>query len=160
MIGFTLLSLLPDLDVLAFRYGIPYEAPFGHRGAAHSLAAAVVVGLICAALLSWRGHSAFKSLVFCVVVLASHGALDALTDGGLGVALLWPHTDARIFWPWRPIPVAPIGAGMLSWRGAYVLAVEAVLFAPLWVYALWPRRAARRASGGLDEAVFRHRARL
>ena len=27
------LSILPDLDVLAFRFGIPYAAPFGHRGA-------------------------------------------------------------------------------------------------------------------------------
>ena len=29
-------SFLPDADVVAFKFGIPYEAPFGHRGASHS----------------------------------------------------------------------------------------------------------------------------
>lgn len=33
-------SVLPDLDVLAFRFGIPYAAEFGHRGVSHSLALA------------------------------------------------------------------------------------------------------------------------
>jgi inner membrane protein len=33
MVAFSALSLAPDLDVIAFRFGIPYSAPFGHRGA-------------------------------------------------------------------------------------------------------------------------------
>lgn len=32
------LAILPDIDVLAFRYGIPYGAFLGHRGFSHSLA--------------------------------------------------------------------------------------------------------------------------
>jgi hypothetical protein len=28
------LAMLPDIDVLAFRFGIPYGAVFGHRGLA------------------------------------------------------------------------------------------------------------------------------
>ena len=70
-----------------------------------------------------------------------HGLLDALTDGGLGVALAWPWSDARIFAPWRPLPVAPIGGGLLSLRGARVMALETLVFAPLLLYGLWPRRA-------------------
>ena len=50
------------------------------------------------------------------LVVASHGLLDALTDGGLGAALLWPFSDERFFAPWRPLPVAPIGARF--WSGA------------------------------------------
>lgn len=42
-------SVLPDADVLAFRFGIPYADPFGHRGASHSLALAVLLGLLAAA---------------------------------------------------------------------------------------------------------------
>jgi hypothetical protein len=38
--GLVIASYLPDADVLAFRFGIPYPAPFGHRGAFHSLASA------------------------------------------------------------------------------------------------------------------------
>src|SRR5262249_26810128 len=44
-------SCLPDLDVIAFRLGIPYHAPFGHRGAVHSLAFAVSCGIALAAAL-------------------------------------------------------------------------------------------------------------
>jgi inner membrane protein len=74
--------------------------------------------------------------------VGSHGVLDAMTTGGLGAALMWPFTTARYFLPWRPIPVAPIGVGMLSARGVYVVGVELLLFLPFWGYALWPRRSA------------------
>ncbi|BAO74943.1 hypothetical protein WPG_0713 [Winogradskyella sp. PG-2] len=30
-------SILPDLDVLTFNFGISYSHPFGHRGFTHSL---------------------------------------------------------------------------------------------------------------------------
>lgn len=132
-------SFLPDADVVAFAF-VAYSHPLGHRGAAHSLAAAALVGLVVGAVA--RAIGAVKAddgvrlgvLVACVT--ASHGLLDAMTDGGLGIGLLWPFTPTRYWAPWRPIPVAPIGAGMLSARGAYVLAWEALLFAPLFFLAL------------------------
>jgi inner membrane protein len=74
------------------------------------------------------------------IVVATHGVLDAMTDGGKGVALLWPFSVQRFFLPWRPIPVAPIGVGMVSARGLYVALVEVVEFAPLVAYALLARR--------------------
>ena len=73
-------------------------------------------------------------------VVASHGLLDMLTNGGLGIALYWPFSYERLFAPWRPIPVAPIGMSFFSARGARVAAVEVVYFLPLVIYALWPRR--------------------
>src|SRR5262249_33852605 len=39
---------------------------------------------------------------------ASHGLLDAMTNGGLGVAFFAPFSDTRYFFPWRPILVSPI----------------------------------------------------
>lgn len=139
MIFWSALSLLPDADVIAFRLGIPYGAPFGHRGASHSLAAALLVAAVVAAFTPPERRLRTGALAFAVV--ASHGLLDALTDGGRGVALLFPASNERFFAPFRPIPVAPIGAGMLSRRGLYVIAVEAVLFLPLIIFALYPRRA-------------------
>jgi hypothetical protein len=50
MVALALLSLVPDLDVIGFWLGIEYEDPFGHRGATHSIAFAVIAGLIGAAL--------------------------------------------------------------------------------------------------------------
>jgi inner membrane protein len=58
---------------------------------------------------------------------ASHGLLDAFTDGGLGPALLAPFANGRIFFPWRPIRVAPLGLGrFFSAEGLRVLRSEAV----------------------------------
>ena len=37
-------SVVPDLDVIALRFGIPYGDAFGHRGATHSIAFAVAMG--------------------------------------------------------------------------------------------------------------------
>lgn len=134
-------SYAPDLDVLAFSLGIPYGAPWGHRGAVHSPVFAVLCGAAIG-LIAWRAWrlSFWRVATVFSVVMASHGLLDAFTDGGRGVALLWPWSDARFFAPLRPIPVAPIGAGMFSVRGAAVVAWEILLFAPLFLYGLWPLR--------------------
>ncbi len=144
----VVLSYLPDADVLAFRSGIPYGAPFGHRGAFHSLAFACLVA--CALGLAARVLKlpAFQVTITAAVVMGSHGVLDTLTDGGRGIALLWPFANARYFAPWRPIPVAPIGLGAVSVRGLGLMAHETVLFLPLFVVGLWPRARGPRASEG------------
>jgi inner membrane protein len=137
------LSLLPDADVLGFRLGVAYSDPFGHRGATHSLAFAALVGAALAlGAVRWRLPVARTALAGALVV-ASHPLLDTLTNGGLGCALLWPFDDTRHFAPWTPIPVAPIGRRFLSPRGLDVALTELALFAPLFLYALWPRRASR-----------------
>lgn len=82
--------------------------------------------------------------LLAVVVAVSHPLLDSLTDGGLGVALFWPFSNERFFAPWRPIPVAPIGAGMLSARGLHVLLVELLWSAPLVIYGALPQRSVRQ----------------
>ncbi len=142
MAAFTVLSLAPDLDVIGFSFGIPYEAALGHRGASHSL----LVGLLGLACALAPGPHRWRAGLLGALVLTSHGVLDAMTTGGHGIGFLWPFDDTRYFLPARPIPVAPIGRGMLSLRGLYVLSVEALIFSPLLLYALWPRRS-RGASG-------------
>lgn len=139
MLLYTAASLLPDADGIAFLMGIPYGAPWGHRGAAHSLSFALVIG--AAAGLAGRAWRLpwLSTTMFASAAAGSHGVLDSMTDGGLGIALLWPFSDRRFFAPWRPIPVAPIGPGMFSRRGLDVLLAELLLFAPFWIYAFWPR---------------------
>ena len=136
-------SFAPDLDVLGFALGVPYDAPFGHRGALHSLAFAALTGCVVALAARVSGLPGLRILCSTSVVMASHGILDAFTDGGRGVALLWPFTDARYFAPWRPIPVSPIGPAVFSGRGLHVIFYEALLFSPLLVVAFWPRAAVR-----------------
>ena len=150
MTAYTLASMLPDVDVVAFTLGIPYEAPFGHRGASHSLLVAAVLGLLVLAVARAAGGDGRRAALYTAGVVASHGLLDTLTDGGLGVALLWPFSDARYFAPWRPIPVAPIGFDFLSPRGWHVAITECAYSAPLLLWSLWPRarQAARGRSSG------------
>ena len=132
------LSFLPDADVVAFPLGIPYAAPFGHRGAAHSLVFAALCALLLALAVPRLRRPGLGLLMFAVV--ASHGLLDAFTDGGLGVAFLWPFSNERFFAPWRPIPVAPIGARLFTAWGLEVVLVELLIFLPVVPLAFWPRR--------------------
>lgn len=142
MVGMAALAMLPDADVIAFVLRIPYAATWGHRGASHSLFLAAALALAVAAGTRLGRGPAVKAGLLTFAALGSHGLLDAMTTGGLGAALLWPLNDTRYFLPLRPIPVAPIGVGMLSARGLYVVTVELLLFLPFWAYALWPRRRA------------------
>lgn len=138
------LAMLPDADVVAFAFGIPYASEFGHRGASHALlTGAIVGGLVGYAFLRTR-----LGALLAAVAMVSHGLFDTLTTGGEGIALLWPFTNERFFAPWRPIPVAPIGLGFLSARGLYCAAVELALFAPFLVLALVMRRRARTLTHG------------
>ena len=124
LIAGAVAAVLPDVDVVAFKLGIAYADDFGHRGASHSLVFAALVGLlgvIAAGSLRCKRPIAGMWLFACT---ASHPLLDAFTNGGLGVALWWPWSDARLFAPWRPLLVSPIGAGFFSGRGLAVLASE------------------------------------
>jgi inner membrane protein len=105
----ALCSVFPDIDVIGFKCGIPYGSQWGHRGFTHSL-----VFSLCLASLLTIFHRQLQSkpwAVFwlCFVSCASHAFLDAMTNGGLGVAMYWPFSLERIFLPFRPIQVSPIG---------------------------------------------------
>lgn len=148
------LSCLPDADVIGFRLGVPYAAPWGHRGASHSLAMAAMVSLPVAGALARRHRGAAGAprwpalWAFLFAAMASHGILDAFTSGGHGIALLWPSSAERFFAPWRPIAVSPIGLSrFLSARGVHVLASEAtVVWAPLAVTLAFAERFRSRRS--------------
>jgi inner membrane protein len=126
----VILSILPDADVVAFRFGIPYESQWGHRGFTHSIAFALGIGLLCQFFAHRLGASRVRVFVLSTLVTFSHGLLDALTTGGLGVAFFWPLTPERFFLPWQLIAVSPLGVGaFFSRRGLVVLASEI-----LWVW--------------------------
>lgn len=102
-------AILPDAAaVLAFRFGIPYASAFGRRGASHSLLFAALLGFAALAAAKYLRASRGAALVFVLLSATSHGLLDMLTTGGLGVALLWPASEARFFAPWRIIEVSPL----------------------------------------------------
>jgi inner membrane protein len=124
-------AMAPDLDVAAFTLGIPYEHQLGHRGASHALFTAALLAIAGAVSLRALGASLLATFAFLFGSAASHGLLDSVTNGGHGVALLWPFADDRLFAPFRPILVSPIGLSrFLSSDALPVLASELVW---IWV---------------------------
>lgn len=113
---FLLLSMvcpaLPDIDVLAMQYGVPYEHLFGHRGFTHSLLFALVLSLAVVLLFfakpSLKPRRRWFLVGYFFVLTASHGLFDMLTQAPRGVALLSPFSNARFQSPWRPIQASPI----------------------------------------------------
>ena len=143
-------AFAPDLDVLSFRFGIPYASEWGHRGWTHSLLFALVVGgligLIFNGLTSPNRLTTWKSLTaWFVISMASHPLLDMLTNGGRGCALWWPFSLERIFFPWRPIQVSPMSVSdfMSPW-GLEVLASEVIWIGLPCVGLVWLARSVRR----------------
>ncbi len=148
----ALAAMLPDADVIAFKFGIAYADALGHRGASHSLVFALALGALSARLRRPLRATAMTAFLFVGLSTLSHPLLDMLTNGGLGVALLWPWSEQRFFAPWQVIEVSPFAHRFFSARGVEVLWSEArwigvpalllmaTLAAPRF---LWERRQSR-----------------
>lgn len=125
-----LCAVLPDADVLAFAFGVPYGSMFGHRGFTHSFFFAALLGVLVTAVFFRDSPRKASLALFFSLATASHAVLDALTDGGRGVALFAPFSGERYFFPFRPLRVSPIGVG--AFFSEWGLAV--VLSELLWVW--------------------------
>lgn len=104
-----LASVLPDADVLLMRLGVPYDSPFGHRGASHSILFVAFVATVFA--IAWsrlHNRSLEGPLLYLFLCAASHPLLDTCTNAGHGAALLWPVSPERFFAPFRPIEASPL----------------------------------------------------
>ena len=127
----ALCAILPDADVIGFSLGWR-GSMLGHRGLSHSLFFALAVALVVVGL-AFRKARPFKPawlVLYFFAVTASHGLLDALTDGGSGVAFFAPFDAERYFFPWRPIEVSPLSPDIFFGpRGAEVMKSEVV-----WVW--------------------------
>ena len=125
----ALCSAVPDLDVIGFHFGIQYGDVWGHRGLTHSVVfAALLAGILMAVWYRAKPAAAMTGLfLYFFFCAASHGVLDAMTNGGLGVAFFSPFDTTRYFFPVRPVLVSPIGVSeFFNAYGVRVLISEAV----------------------------------
>jgi inner membrane protein len=130
LVAGAICSVVPDLDVIGFHFGIRYRDFWGHRGFTHSL---VFAGVLATATLLLAFRKRIPNLnrspiwLYFFLAAASHGLLDAMTDGGLGVAFFSPFDNRRYFLPWTPIRVSPIGINrFFTARGLAVLQTEVI----------------------------------
>ncbi|WP_133501236.1 metal-dependent hydrolase [Cognatilysobacter terrigena] len=136
-------SMLPDLDTIGALFGVERDTLFAHRGITHSFAFALVVAGIAMLGSNWLQVSRPRAGLFVLACALSHPLLDLLTNGGPGVMIGWPLSDARVFAPWRPIEVSPLGVGFFSARGLTVVASELVwIVTPSLLIAFAARRRA------------------
>jgi inner membrane protein len=130
-------SFLPDIDVLAFHFGIPYEAPFGHRGFTHS----IFFALIWAIMIMLIFGKAHKKLYVLVIFFStiSHGILDAITTGGRGVGFFIPFDNTRYFLPFKVIKVSPLSPGdfFSEWGLQVMLSELKYIFLPCLVVLIF-----------------------
>jgi inner membrane protein len=142
MVGLSLLAILPDSDFILSALA-PRVELLEHRGATHSLAVALTVGLVIAFAMSLSGNGdALRWGIIAGAVVASHGLIDTLGQTDLGVALFWPFSDVRVLAPWHVLPNPALYRPLVT-NFFGELVIEAVVFIPAWLYAFWPRR--RRA---------------
>ena len=113
-IACVVLGMLPDADVIGFRFGVKYEDMLGHRGFFHSLLFCAIVGGVVMLLYrryADRSKSALGLWLVFSIAMATHPLLDACTTGGLGIAFFSPFDLTRYFFAFHPIKVSPIGVG-------------------------------------------------
>ncbi len=131
-------SVLPDIDVLTFKFGIHYASPWGHRGFTHSLFFAAAWSLLLV-LLPFFKKLVFRLRLFLLFfsVTISHGLLDALTNGGLGVGFLAPFKPYRYFFEVRPIQVSPIWVNHFFSQTGWLVIKSELLWIGLPCVTLW-----------------------
>lgn len=117
-------AMLPDADVLAFNFGIEYQSMWGHRGFSHSILFAVIVAVIYYLIFFRSKAQPITNSIIIFAAILSHGLIDALTNGGLGVGFAIPFSSERYFFPYNPVLVSPIGARFFSHYGWQVLQSE------------------------------------
>ena len=102
-------SAAPAIDGLFKHFlGVPPHSVYSHRGACHSLFAALAAGVLAAFFHKPLGVRPLTAGVLVFAAMASHGILDMMTDMGQPVAYLWPVSSVRLFADWRPIHSAPV----------------------------------------------------
>ncbi|RMH02946.1 MAG: metal-dependent hydrolase [Nitrospirae bacterium] len=153
-------AVAPDLDVVGYKLGVPYDHLFGHRGFSHSFVFAGLLGLLvvtCAFPQIGRWTPLWWRLVgYFSLVTASHGILDAFTNGGLGVAFFAPFDHTRYFFPWTPIKVSPLSLRtFFSSAGLAVLASELVWIGIPVMAAAVGLALFRRGRGGRKSLVWK-----
>jgi membrane-bound metal-dependent hydrolase YbcI (DUF457 family) len=142
---------LPDSDFLPG--ALAGEPVLYHRTVAHTLPAAIVCGLIVGIVLTRFGKRFWEITLLGTVVFASHLVADMfdLTGTNFGVQILWPLSDNWYAIPtplsrhaeWFNFDRGETSAGFfasfftLGFMRAVIM--QALVFAPLLIPALWVR---------------------
>lgn len=139
----SIAAAAPDVDSIFKKLvSIQSHSLWDHRGATHSLFTALSAGLLAAAMHRLLQVRALTAGVVVAAAMASHGLLDMMARGGLGVAYLWPVSSARLIADWQWIHTAPVHRAQLVADVMVRLRLELwQLIVPMFAIALFVRAA-------------------
>ncbi|MBI3098855.1 MAG: metal-dependent hydrolase [Planctomycetes bacterium] len=151
------LGVLPDFDIVVFRFFGHAWAPSGHRGPSHTLGAALAVALALAgvgALFRARLTDIGRICGTAFAIVYTHALMDALCGAGRGVALAWPFSDVAWLSPVRLLPGAAWSRAVPDLVELFgtahnlsVLGGEMLIFGPpALAAAVWAHLGSRRES--------------
>lgn len=105
-------SMLPDIDVISWRFGVHGLDMLGHRGLTHSIFFAIFWAVVLVFIFHRSDLAKNLKVLFLYyfICTASHGIIDGMTNGGDGIAYFAPFSSARYHLPWNMIQVSPLGA--------------------------------------------------
>jgi hypothetical protein len=91
------LATLPDWDLISHAFAGVQDTMAGHRGASHSLIAAVTVGAVIGVALGSRWWGRWQTALWAILTIASHAFLDLFNvQGKVGLLLaLGPTSSPR-----------------------------------------------------------------
>lgn len=137
-------AVAPDLDLIGWPLGVPFEAPLGHRGLTHSIPFAMLIGVAAAGAFLRMLPSRDRVIAGVALILATatHGVLDALTTySPTGPAFWAPFSNARYRFLWTPLTGGGGARTSFGLEALYVcLPALAVIVAVEW----WRRARSRR----------------
>ncbi len=107
--AFSHIAIPIDLKIAGRKNSIPWRLLF--------LAMFLSVALLCSRYSRLFLSKSKVVFFFSFVSMVSHIFLDALTNGGLGVAVFWTFDSERYFLPWRVIEVSPISVSRFLVNG-------------------------------------------
>jgi inner membrane protein len=117
-------SVIPDADVIMHNW-VEYDSFFGHRGFFHSFFFCLLLAFLLTHLFYKSekpfGRNYLLFVLYFFLCGASHGLLDMMTSGGLGVAIFSPFENSRYFFGWRPIRVSPMSISKFFSGRAWVI---------------------------------------
>lgn len=141
--AFAALGMAADLDLIAG----------AHRGATHSIAAALVVGVAAWLVLRRRNARPGRMVLACTVAYGSHVLLDWLgtdTSAPVGVPALWPISSAYYEAPWHlfePISRRFSQPALFWMPNIAAVTRELLILVPVVALVWWMRTRARRWAG-------------
>ena len=146
------LATLPDWDLISYAFAGVQDTMAGHRGASHSLIAAVGVGVAIGIAFGSRWWGRWRTALWAFLTIASHAILDLFNvQGKVGLFWPWAYQFSTVPVRFQFIPGVLSTAELLTPKVIPVLIWEVVIFSPFFVYAFW--RPVRAEQGQQDREI-------